>query len=1080
MSNSLPEFRRPFVASLLAALLMLQATAKAAETGQIVGNVADAVSGQPIANATVSAVSPSNTYRATSDAKGQFSIAGVDTDTYTVSIQAPGHEAYLEQGVTVTANESYRITVHLTARLQSIAHVRARGIASPFQPHQTVDTYTITSDGISQFTGKDFNTSGQKLLQALPSVTVDKFGTPLIRGGEAFQTQTEIEGINYTNPSPNVGNRFQNIGNQYVLNGVGSVSITPGGGDATHGDTGTGLISFGIKRGTWPPETDLDYEPGIVGSVSQVAFSDSRTFGPQGHLSNFFSLISNNTQYQYGTYGLLASSIGASAITPDPNANSNINAHTGSLTTTAFYNTDSEQLRDVLDNLIYKFDNARSLQVFYQHQDIREPQNYGGITGLTFPSLTLSDSSIAQILGPNAANPSTLLSTVNEVYQHYPGGSPGAAIVTPDTSYSPFTAFKLQFNDLISARVSDSARFYRTFSTQQQYQASQGLFVPQNGGTRTGFADDLTFLPSDKHSLQLGVKYEFAVPYGTTFDYLDYLPAYGGVNAQNTQIATKNPVSVIPDFITPGPNTPGCSGTPFAPAAGGGTLCGYLSHFFGAAGVPPLPPEAEVPTAKQQSYALYLQDTYSPNTRLKALLGLRLDGYNFLIPDDPENPPAVDGIRHQRQYEPHLGLAYEIGSHDAVRANFGRTLSIPLPTFLGDNIDRSVFDAYNGIPSYDNSKGPFDPSRPLATAATYCGPGKPQIVNANLVDVGTQLCTSYADQLYWLMRNYRFGLQSLITYPLRGATFTNYDFSYSHEFRDGTALKLTPFYRRGYDVAEQTRTLLGFDSSSEVADLSPPIYANLGVQRATGAELYVAKNRPFGLSYQLSATYINQIGNDPPGTFLPTASLQLGELYRSPELSPFQGTAGLTYRTRFGLRINPILTVRSGYPYGNGLFYALDYNGVPVYIPLTDAIVGGNNGAFIANGFVNPQNPGTVSNPNIAVSRGTESLTSGPGTLHSSLSMQTDLTIEETPPGSGFTFGIAIANLFDQTADIPTVNLANVLLPVSTGNYVYGGTPTSKSVSNTTATGVGSVFSPYIIYPNQPPFSLRAYVQLKL
>jgi hypothetical protein len=1069
---------------------------RAASTGEIVGTVTDAKTKSPIAGAKVNVVSPSGSFATTSDAKGQFAIAGVVLDTYTISVQATGFEAYLLQGATITADEAYRVTAELTRGLRTIASTRARGITSAYQPQQTVDRYTVNAAGIDQLLGKSFNIDGTQLLTELPSVTVDRSGTPLIRGGTSFETSTQVEGIDYTIPTSSVTNRFSNVGNLNVLNGIGSLELVPGGGDATHGDTGTGLIAYTIKRGTIPAFSSFDYELGILGDVHQYAFEDGRAFGAKGQLSNYFSIESIDQAYQYGPYGIDPRSIGASAITPDPNANSNINAHFGSLYTSAFFNTSAQNTRDVLDNLIFKFGKnlSESLQFFIQRQDVEEPENYGSYLALTYPTVGQNGAYIDQIACTPTVPPSPTSACLShaaavnqiasQVYQQYPGAIPGGPLYGPDTAYNPFTAFKFEYSDSPDATTAIGLRYFRTLSNQLQFQASQGLFVPSNGGTRTGVSGDVTKILGTKHTLQLGGRYEFAVPYGTSQDYIDYLPAFGDVpSGLVPQIATTLPTSPVPDFITPSAFTPGCRGTPFAPTSGsptGSYLCGYLSHFFGVGKVPSIPPETEVPTAKQQSYSVYLQDTYSPNRKLKALLGLRLDGYNFLIPDDPTDPPGIDGIRHQRLYEPHAGLSYQMGPHDALRANFGRTLEIPLPSFIGVGIDRSVYNAFNNVPSYDNSKGPFDPLRPSATQADYCGPGTPVVSTTGLTVLGNQPCANYADQLYWLQRNYRFGLQNDTTYPLRGSTFTNYDFSYSHEFKDGTAFKVTPFYRRGYDIVETTRTLLGFDPQSEVANLSPELYSNLGQQSAAGLEFDVTHFRDFGFSYQFTTTYINQIGNDPPGTYLPTASLQLGELYHSPQLSPLQSTLALTYRSRGGLRINPVFSYKYGYPYGAGIYYAIDYNGVPVYVPFTDALIGGSQGAIIANAIVNPQNPGTISNPNIAVTRGTEALNSGPGTLRSKANINTDLTLEYARPGTTLTYGIGVTNLFDQTADVPTPNVARVAVPVSTGNY-YFGAPTATLPAYTAPTGVGnSAYLPYIVYPNQPPIAVRVYVQAKL
>jgi hypothetical protein len=1081
----------PFVAVL--AMLSVVAfdrrgPAWAASTGQIVGTVVDAVTKAPLEGVRVVATSPSGTYRATSDAKGEFSIVGVVLDTYTISVQYPGYDAFTVAGATVTADEGYRVSVTLNKALRTIGNITTRGrsITSPFQPTQTVDRYTVNSAGIDQLLGKSNEINGTKLLSELPSVTVDRNGTPLIRGGTSFETSEQIEGIDVTLPSRSLTNQYSNSGNGFVLNGVGSLELVPGGGDATHGDTGTGLIAFTVKRGTNPSFDHFDVETALTGEVQQYAFEDGRTFGSNSRLSNYFSYLSNDTGAQYGIWGTKATSIGASALTPDPNANSNINAHTGALWVSAFYNTARTYTSDYLDNLIYKFGNNRtqSLQLFLQHQYLYEPENYGGLEGLTYPLVGQNGEILSTIAPPvpvAATQPAALLAS--QVYAQYPGGSPGSPILTNDYAQSSLTLMKAEYDNSLNATTALGLRYYELLSSQEQFQASQGLISPLNGGTRRGVSGDITKLAGgSRHTFQIGGKFEFAQPYGTVSDYIDYLAAYGDVQPAYTQIATKSPVSPIPDFVIPSAATPGCKGTPFAPTSGspsGTYLCGYLAHFFGNS-IPALPPETEVPTATQQSYSLYAQDTYSPARTLKLLAGLRLDGYNFLLPDDPSDPPAVDGIRHQRLYEPHTGLSWQFRPHDAIRFNFGRTLSIPLPTFLGVNIDRSAYDAFNNVPSYDNTKGPYDPSRPLATQADYCGPGSISSVNSQQAVLGTQPCASYADQLYWLTRNYRFAQQNLITSPLRGATFTNYDFSYSHEFADGTAFKLTPFYRRGYDVVETTRTLLGWDPTSEVPALSPEIYSNLGSQAAAGIEFDLARARTYGFSYQLTATYINQIGNDPPGSYIPTASVQLGEQYRSPTLAPFQSALGLTYRLHDGLKINPVLRLRSGYPYGAGIYYALDYNGQAIYVPLTDAIVGGTQGVLISNAFVNPQNPGTITNPNIVATRGTEKLTSGPGSLLSSPALTADLTIEVAPPGKLFTYGVTATNLFNQLADIPVVNVTRLLIPVSNGNYVYGGNLTATDPSHSSPNAVGSSYAPYIIFPNQQPLLIRFYVQAKI
>jgi hypothetical protein len=239
-----------------------------------------------------------------------------------------------------------------------------------------------------------------------------------------------------------------------------------------------------------------------------------------------------------------------------------------------------------------------------------------------------------------------------------------------------------------------------------------------------------------------------------------------------------------------------------------------------------------------------------------------------------------------------------------------------------------------------------------------------------------------------------------------------------------------------------------------------------------------------GLSGQLTATYINQFGNDPPGGFLPTASLQLGNLYHSPNIAPFQSTLALTYKNhKFPLTYNPIFTFISGYPYGTGVYQAITYQGRPIFIPITDAVYNSSQSALLVPAWVNPQNPGSLFSPNVAGTQGTDGYYSGPGTLRSSPQMLMDLTIQYVPPSyNRTTYGISIHNLFSNVADIPVQNLARNCQPVSAG--VCASLPGSAS-SNIPPTvgvpvGVPNANGAYIVFPNQAPINVVLYAQFGL
>jgi len=1111
--------RRAFNVALMLTLLAGTLTqARAAGTGQISGSVTEDKTGAPIAGAVVDAVSPSDRYHTTTDVRGGFALAGVAVETYTISVQKPGYDIFALQGATVTQDETYRVSVRLAARLRSIANVRtrARSITSAYQPDQTVDRTVVNAAGIEQLLGKSFDTNGKQLLSELPGVAIDKNGTALIRGGTSFQGALEFEGIDYTEPNRSLTNRFENVGSNYLLSGVGSLEIIPGGGDATHGNTGTGLISLTAKRGTFPAHGAVDYELGIVGGGNQFGFEYGFAT-PNNRFSNYLDFIAEDQYYHYGPYGIDPASQIADPTSSNPQLQALYTAGQRSLYTTAVFNKSFQSSRDFLDNMIFKFghDQTQQIQFFAQSQALHQALDYGGAAILTAVPQTFyygrpTSNIINYQLNPTGSTVNALqnltgyggppetntltqtgIGFLNRFVPAPTGAGPGAQLQAPETIDSPFSAYKIEYDNNLSATTSLALRAYRTDNAATEVLPSQGLYVPQNGGIRRGFASDVTKVVGDKHTLRLGSKFEFVKPFGSRIDSIDYTGAFeGNYYATSTQTANFGPYThdILADFLAPqqtlvydangylARGTPGCIGSP---AIGGVAApapqehCGYLYRYF-PGGPPPLPSEVEVPTANEQVYGLYLQDTYVPNSRLHVLLGLRLDGYNFQLPGAAGDPPAIDGIRHQRLYQPKVGVGYRLGNRDALRANFGRSLSIPLPTFIGQDIDRNALAAFNAIPSYDGVTN---------AAATYCGPAQAKTFFGSTYYLGNQLCTSYGDQLYWLLRNARYAAQSQINYALRGATFTNYDLTYSHEFSGGAAVKITPFYRRGYDVVETSQTLQGIDPNFGTQILSPQIESNLGLQRAAGFEfLATTPQRPTGLSATVSATYINQFGNDPPGDYLPTASVQLGQIYHSPNLAPFQGTLAITYKTTWGLRINPIFSYKSGFPYGNGVYQALTVNGRPYYIPYTDAVYQGIYSGLLANAQVNPQYPGTLTNPNIFATRGTEGRTSGPGSLTAPAFLNLDMTVSVAPPPGrgGLTYGLAVRNLFDRTTTVPVANFAQDCQQIYTGLCAASGLSSISDPYHHAPQTANATTSPYLIFTNQQPLQMRLFLQANL
>ncbi len=1055
--------RRKLIVLLIAiGIVVLPARAFAETGGLITGTVSDDKTHAPLAGAQVVVKSPSGTYRATSDAKGGFRFLSVLPDTYSISASKVGYLPYSTTVVVLNGSQQ-TVNVTLSKTLKIIASTHSRSAGSAFQRGMTIDTYTVTGSQITTVTGKAFNANENDLLRSIPSVTIDKSGTVSIRGGFAFEAAYEFEGIDYTTPQPNLQNTLQNVANFNLLNGVGSVQLIPGAGDATHGDTGTGLVLFTAKNGTYPTYLHVDAEAQLFPYLHQLGLEWGWA-DPSQRISNYAGFIGIRQAFQYGIPGTAANTLGFLS-TNASTLGSTINPNQ------VYYAPQFLSSNDFLDNLIYRFghNNNQRLQFFIQNQAITQTLDYGGFQYLPYISggTTAGKCAPYPVTGPNGPiNTLTQNYACDNLLPLFPGQPNTYAFVSQaDTQKSPFLAYKGEYDINLSSTTLLTTKFWRTFTGQSQIMPAQGIFAEPYGGTRTAGQIDGTTQLGSKNVLKYGSLYEYVVPYGNRYDFTSYTaftsPAYI-ITYPITHPNQPLPVPYTYTGLLPNNN----------PASGAGTLeqdffspsfcaqlkitsgCGYLSSWF--PGGVRFPFEEDVDTVTQQQYGLYLQDTAEMSDRWKAEGGVRLDGYNFLIPTQAGAPATIPAAAHQRLYEPHFDASYSPDSRDTIRLGFGHTLSMPLPSLIGQDVSRAPYTPFNNIPSYDNTTG---------TAAMYCGP----LANAR--------CSSYGDQLYWLTRDYRFG-SSTLEAPLVGATFTNIDVSWAHEFRDGAALKITPFYRRGYNVIEQTAQIIGFSYQTGAPIFSDVSYSNLGIQKATGIEALYTKDLPLGVSMQVGATYISQFGNEPPGTFLQPAALALGMVYRSPDLSPFQLNAAFNWKNKHGWRINPVLYANSGYPYGAGYYTAVYCNGKPVVVPSTSLslIYSG------APGYIDPLDPGTCTKPNIAATRGVAEPGLAGGLL-TAPRVDANLTVEYRPPTHGVAgqsvFGLSIVNLFNNLYNVPIIN-GCYGTPVTTGLATGTAPCTYASSPYAPPDNAAHPNSPYLTYPNLPPLSFRFYYQVTL
>jgi hypothetical protein len=1044
-------------------------------TGNITGTVTDSQGNTKLAGVAISATSPSGRYSATTDQNGFYSISGVSPDTYTITFTTRGYETYTLTGVTVVQGGAANTPVALNKSLQNIGRTVARSTSGAFQPAQTTDQYNVGQQAITTVLGKSGGSNEANLLASIPGASFDSSGYPVLRGGREYEEGFQYEGIDYTDAFTH------QFTNSLILNGAQNFQVSPGAGDASIGNAGTGAINVVAKRGTNPHFGRLEGDI-YAGRFSHELDGEFGWASPNGRYSNYSSVFMNRGSYHYGGPGQDPNSLGA-----------------------FFTGRTYQWSNDIINNFVYKFgkDNSQSFQFFYNNTQLDIKQGIGvppqGVPYKDNDWFFINNS--AANLGLTAAQIQALTPFVfgqTSLTQRL-GGQADARM--PSNYNQPDETFKFQYSNNLNATTYVTAKFYRVDNTALFDFPTTGNgfygsdFAAMQGGQRTGFAIDGTKQLGSKNLLGFGGKFDFlrpvySQPSASTSMWANAAAFFPGPQGYN-----------VADFL---PNDASC---PLGPGGCGyllGNNPGGIAYFRGhslgnafstATGAntgAPLPAALQLPYADEststirQDFALYVKDTFSPTDRLKFDIGLRMDGINWKAPTCDINwcnPTSFDSAgkpqfnydqdtRTPRVLQPRFAASFQATRNDAFRFSYGRSVQFPPLASTDYSGSRDAYNAFVGIPSHDAITG---------AGAAYCGVTMDQV------------CKDYADQLFWTNQSYL----GVPLQPLKPTTYNNFDFSYSHLFPHQLSVKLTPFYNKSYNQVATTQLpiikngVAQVDPVSGAPLLGASLNTNLGKSSIFGTEFLLTKEAAYGLSGSLSLTYQNAFSNVVPTSpsedffpSIPAPSLYLGNQYRVGYLSPFVGTLALQERTRTGWRINPVIFYNRGYPIGSGLLTATSIGAGYFNVPNTNITNSGQlGGSVTAPAYVDPRNPGSLFNPNIAATRGEAETAAAGGELSAARFSPVQLTIEyQSPKNPRSTFGAVIFNVFNQIYGQPVYN--SRYQPVATGIAApysgYSSTATNPNYYGTfnyTLRGGNRI---YTLNPSGIPRTVDFYYQLNL
>jgi len=321
----MPKFRlrHAFVAVLLLVAMLAQGTwALASTTGGISGVVQDSTTGKAVADATVTANSPSGGATVTTDNGGNFHFLTLAPDTYTISATKTGYNSASQSGITVFADQTHTLTLAIAPALKTIANVTARASGNLVKPGTTSDVYSVNAatQQVVSGTGGGFNLNqAYSGIYSQPGVTsyIGNAGWGqvfYIRGSAYSQIGYEFDGVPVNRAFDNYqANSLASLGQQELQ--VYTGGSPSGASSATLG----GFINQVIKTGTYPGFGTLKGgigAPGFYHALTAEAggSNPARTFsyyiGLQGYNQHFpagswtnLSNINSNGLNQYGLTG---------------------------------------------------------------------------------------------------------------------------------------------------------------------------------------------------------------------------------------------------------------------------------------------------------------------------------------------------------------------------------------------------------------------------------------------------------------------------------------------------------------------------------------------------------------------------------------------------------------------------------------------------------------------------------------------------------------------------------------------------------------------------------------------------------
>ena len=289
------------VALLAMLIVLVQGTwALAGTTGALNGYVVQA-GGGALADAKVTATSPSQTATTMTDANGHFAFVSLVPDTYTVTASKDGFDTSSTTGVTILADATQVVRIGLNPTAKVIGHVTSTAQAGLVKAGTTSDVYSVnatTTAKTASLGGGGSLTQAYGAIASQPGVVVPPgqngwFQTIHIRGGDFDQVGYEYDGVPVLRSYDNYPATTASALGQQEL------QIYTGGAPANSESQGlAGYINQVVKSGTYPGYATLQMGIGTPVMYNQASLEVGGAT-PNRNFSYYFAIGNSSQNFRW-------------------------------------------------------------------------------------------------------------------------------------------------------------------------------------------------------------------------------------------------------------------------------------------------------------------------------------------------------------------------------------------------------------------------------------------------------------------------------------------------------------------------------------------------------------------------------------------------------------------------------------------------------------------------------------------------------------------------------------------------------------------------------------------------------------